>query len=346
MLGSLIVMAAHIILSPYLTRLQDLPQWGLGYLFNGLKIIVPCFYMISGFLVYQGWSHAGRSRSYIIKYATRFTLIYLLFCLAFAVEFVIPVLIRDFNLPQLMLQAKIMFMVFALNGPYIQLWFFPPLIFGVLASFFLLTRYSNRVILTVLTASFLSGQLAFGTLRALLDKIFGGVPLLETRWGSYAELFIARDLGYGLTFVLLGALLAKHEEAFTGIRLRNLLIPSAALFMLESALLVIFIPWRADYSLSLGMLPLSAVLFYGVLRIRNRGGLQARHSFINLFSMVIFLAHIPLIKLNGWMLSGLHLSATADLTALGYFVITFAECLLTAYLIYAIYNLKSSLYSL
>src|SRR5690606_36736028 len=83
------------------------------------QIVVPCFYAIAGFLAYMGWSNAVNPRAYVKRYVLRITVIYCLFCLLFVVIYVTPALIADgLTTANLLLQSRILFMMFILNGPF------------------------------------------------------------------------------------------------------------------------------------------------------------------------------------------------------------------------------------
>ncbi|BCG57408.1 acyltransferase family protein [Paenibacillus sp. URB8-2] len=293
--GSLIVLIAHVMLFRYF---GEMPNGQMNYIFNAMKVIVPCFYMISGFLAYRGWSGAENPAAYVRKYLTRILVVYGFFCLIFAGEFVVPALIRGgLTASNLFLQAKIMAAMFLLNGPFIQLWFIPPLMFGMLLAYFLFRRTSLRAAAVLTLLGFLLAQTLFGTLRAILDAITGGIPFLDTDYGGYLELFAERYLGYGLTFVTAGAFIAKYEERFLRLGARFFLVPAAVLTLIETLLLMLGAKWTPDYSLAFCMIPNTVLFFYGVLRIKSRS-IQAYHSTINLFSMVTFFGHIPFIQIN------------------------------------------------
>ncbi|WP_310551261.1 acyltransferase family protein [Paenibacillus glufosinatiresistens] len=323
--GSLLVLAAHIVLLQVLSTAMNGSGSQLHYLFNGLKIVVPCFYLISGFLVYRGWNRSGSPKVYVRSYLRKLLFLYLLFMAMFALQYLLPPLIHEFSLHNLLLQAKMLAVAFVLNGPYVQLWFIPPLLFGTAAAFWLMRRQSGKAIAACIAASFLAGQLVQGSLRALLESVWGPFSFLETGIGPYAVLMIARYLGYGLTFTGLGALLAKHEAKFTGRRGSGLLYTALGSFFIEIVLLGVLIPWKESYALSISMLPMSVLLFYGVLRIRS-SRLENCHRALNLGTMVIFFGHIPLMQLNVWM-TGDTASQVGIGSSAGYYVLTLLECI-------------------
>jgi len=321
--GSLTVLVAHVMLFRYL---DHLPHTQMNYIFNALKVVVPCFYMISGFLIYKGWSNAADSYKYIKKYSIRIGWVYVFFNLFFWMEFIVPALIsKGLGPANLILQLKITGVAFFLNGPFIQLWFIPPLLFGVWISYLLCTRFSTRAGIVFILLVFLAGQLLVGTLRIGLDSITGGLPFLNSIYGNYLELFTERYLGYGITFVFAGVFIGKHEEKFLRIRASALLGLAVIVSVMETLLLFFFTKWNSDYSLALSMISSTTLLFYGVLRIQSVT-IQKYHPFINLFSMVTFFGHIPLMKLN-LLIGGTGFMNVGIAQGLTYVLVTLVECL-------------------
>ncbi|KGE19348.1 acyltransferase family protein [Paenibacillus wynnii] len=340
--GSLTVLVAHVILFRYL---DHLPHTQMNFIFNASKVIVPCFYMISGFLVYKGWSNAADSRLYIRRYLMSLGWVYVFFNLFFWLEFIVPAVTSGGLSPgNLFLQLKIAGIAFFLNGPFIQLWFIPPLLFGVWMSYLLYTRMSLRSVVTLTLLVYLIAQLLVGTLRIGLDSIAGGLSFLDSSYGNYLELFAERYLGYGLTFVSAGVLMGRYEEKFLQVRAIPLSILAASLLVVETLLLFFFADWNSDYSLSLSMISSTILLFYGILRIKMVT-IQKYHPFINGFSKVIFFGHIPLMKLNVLLGVG-DLMGVGIVQGLVYLLVTLLECLALTYLFEFIYKSPNSVYSL
>ncbi|MDG0791796.1 hypothetical protein OMP38_13695 [Cohnella ginsengisoli] len=89
--------------------MQEVPEQQYQFALLALRVIVPCFYVVSGFLVYQGWSHAAAPGAYVRKYVTRIAIIYAFFCLLFMIRFTFPALqTGGLGLSNLFLQTKIL----------------------------------------------------------------------------------------------------------------------------------------------------------------------------------------------------------------------------------------------
>ncbi|MHA6480671.1 acyltransferase family protein [Paenibacillus sp. strain BS8-2] len=333
--GAILVLAAHALLIPSMTAMNLPPL--LSFLMLEGRIVVPCFYLVSGFLLYKGWTHADKPVAYVRKYILRITAVYAVFCLLFAFEFVVPALANGgFGISNLLLQGKIMFMAVFVNGPLIQLWFIPPLLFGAVASYWLLNRLGTRGIVVIVASSYLLIQLVSGSLLGLFG--IGGASIDSAVTASdtpleYAIMWATRYLGFGLTFVVMGAWIARYEEWFLRLDIRKLMIGAAALTVVELLLLLTFAPWTEAYKLTFSMIPNTALLFYGVLKLRS-AIITAHHRLLNLFSIVAFVAHIPLMRLNAWMLGwggSMELELWQQVLQTG---LTFVECVIVTTLLH------------
>ncbi|MBD2872758.1 acyltransferase family protein [Paenibacillus arenilitoris] len=328
--GSLLVLFAHLFLIRYMAQMpaQSLVQ----FVSLATRIVVPCFYVVAGFLAYKGWSRAASPKGYVVKYAARIGIVYAFFCLLFIAESIVPKLISDgLTAGNLFLQAKVLFMTFFLNGPFIQFWFIPPLVFGVTAAYLLLRRQRDRLAMYLTLAFFAAVQFVSGSFQTAGGEAFGAFAFLQPDHAEYLVAFATRYFGFGFTFVVAGALLAKYEERFLSVKIKPLLLASIALTVLETAALFRYTEWTTDYKLTIGALPNTVLLFYGILRIRSRAA-GAYHRQISLFSAVTFFTHILLMKLNlymlGWSVDSMHV--WQDLV---YLMLTLLECIAITVLI-------------
>lgn len=336
--GAILVLVAHSLLIPSMTAMELPPL--VSFLMLEGRIIVPCFYLVSGFLLYKGWTRADNPAAYVRRYILRIAAVYAVFCLIFAFEFIVPAITSGgWGPSNLVLQSKIMVMAVFVNGPLIQLWFIPPLLFGAVASYWLLKRLSLRALMILIVSAYVGIQLVSGSFLGILGfgggvddagvGVGGAGAVMDSAADSplgYALLWATRYIGFGLTFVAMGALIAKYEERFLGLKIRNALLVAAALTIVETALLASFAPWSDAYKLTFSMLLNTALLFYGVLRIRS-SVIAVHHRLLNLFSIVAFVGHIPFMRINVWLIGwGGTLELTLWQQALQT-LLTFAECL-------------------
>ncbi|OMF20420.1 hypothetical protein BK133_29250 [Paenibacillus sp. FSL H8-0548] len=321
--GSLLVLIAHIMLLRYL---EFVPGQKL-FQFTALatRVVVPCFYVIAGFLAYKGWTHAASPRKYIGRYFKRILIIYCFFCCIFVAEHIVPKLISEgLSAGNLFVQAKILFMAFFLNGPFIQFWFIPPLIFGLLSAYWLLQKGQARLTAIMAIIGFAGIQFVSGSLMTLPGITKLSFPFLSPVYLEYLSLFATRYIGFGFTFVIAGVLLAKHEEQWMQINIKPILIFSIALTMVETMLLLALSEWTRDYKLTFSVLPNTVLIFYGIIRMKG-AAVQKYHKQISLFSIVTFFGHVLFMYINyvllGW--DSASMTVTQDVVLL---LVTFLEC--------------------
>jgi hypothetical protein len=327
--GSVLVLLDHGLFYFYIV---EMPNQQMRFVINILSVIVPCFYMIAGFLAYKGWSNAKSSRLYVRKYLTWILVVYGFFCLMFIVENILPELInKGLTFNNLFFQAKILLMTIILNGPYMQFWFIPPLIFGILVSYWFYEKGLLRLGVILALGGFLLSQFTSGTLRGVFDLLISGLTFLNPRYVEYIATFIKGYLGNGFIFVLVGVILAKYEERFFQIKVRTILIPAIILTSLETVFLFRFVEWSLEYALVFCVLPNTILLFYGVLHIKSQV-VQAFHKVINLFSIIIYFCHILFMKLNLFILNWSPTSMN-NFQFFIYLFLTLVECAALTYLL-------------
>ncbi|MFB9326683.1 hypothetical protein ACFFSY_12230 [Paenibacillus aurantiacus] len=321
--GCLLVLFSHVLLIRYADAAANQQ---LRFVALPFSVIVPCFYMVAGFLAYKGWLKAASPIRYVSRYVVRIGLLYAAFCAMFAAEHILPALMGGgLSTANLILQAKIMLAAVFLNGPSVQLWFIPPLLFSVPAACWLMERRRIRLAILLASAGFAAALLAAGSLRPLLLAIAGEQVWPYGSLGAYGELLIYRYFGFGFFFVLAGMLAAKYEETFYRMRLLPLLAAAIVLTAAESMLLLGLADYSHEYRLTLSVIPNTLLLFYGLLHAKSRS-VQAWHPWINLFSIVTFVGHILFMRLNllvtGWDLG--HMNGLQDAI---FVLLALAECL-------------------
>ncbi|MGO4549324.1 acyltransferase family protein [Paenibacillus sp. 2TAB23] len=321
--GSLLVLVAHLMLIRYMALLPG--QAIIQFTSLATRIVVPCFYVVAGFLAYKSWTHADSPRSYMLKYFKRIGIIYALFCCLFIAGSIFPKLVSDgLGTGNLMIQAKVLFMAIFLNGPFIQFWFIPPLVFGLLAAFVLFQKQYFRLAAGLALLGFVSMQFVSGSLKTVLGITAESYSSIDPIYIGYLYLFVTRYIGFGLTFVIIGALIAKYEEGFLKLNMKRMVTFAIVLTIVETALLLIFSEWTTDYKLAFSMLPNTLIIFYGLLRIQSKTVHQYNKA-ISLFSMVVFFGHILFMQVNmklfGWSVDGMGMLQDFMLLLL-----TFGEC--------------------
>jgi hypothetical protein len=299
--GSLLVLVAHIMLLRYMTLLPG--QALVQFASLATRVVVPCFYVIAGFLAYKSWSHAASSRSYIQKYLKRLLIIYCFFCCIFVAEHIVPKLISDgLSAGNLFVQAKILVIAVFLNGPFIQFWFIPPLIFGLLAAYWLFEKQHARLAVILALTAFVAIQFVSGSLMKVFGVTAASFPFIDPDYMGYLNVFATRYIGFGYTFVVAGVFLAKYEAQFVQIRVKPVLIFAIFITLIETSLLLQLSEWTTDYKFAFSMLPNTLLIFYGILRMKSPA-VQTYHKRINLFSIVTFFGHVLFMRINLLLMS-------------------------------------------
>lgn len=329
--GCLVVLLAHTMLIRYM---NDFSNQQFKFLTPILGTVVPCFYVISGFLAYNGWKRAADARKYVKKYISRLSLLYGLFCMLFVVEHIIPELILNgLTLSNIALQARILIIAVVLNGPLVQLWFIPPLLFSMAVCYWLVYEMrALRLAVILAIAGFLLTLFVCGSFIPITNAIFDGFTSNDSSVFSYVKLFIYRYLGFGLTFVLAGIWIAKYEEKFYQWRAWPFIIGTVVLTTAELLILLNYAEWSNDYKLALSILPSTLLLFYGILHIKWKA-VQTYHAFINLFSIVTFVGHIPFMRVN-LLLFDWDIASMSVYQDIIYLTLSLLECLALTVILY------------
>lgn len=328
--GCLIVLVFHLMLYRYIGAVSDQQ---FRFLTLPLGIIVPCFYVVAGFLAYKGWTNANDSGWYMRRSITRILMVYIPFCLLFFAESIVPELFRGgLALSNLALQVKILAVAVVLNGPSVQLWFIPPLLFSLFICYWIYEKQGIRLAIILALLGFLLTLIISGSLRSLLASSLAGYAQISGSIFEYIKLFIYRYFGFGFTFVSTGIIIARYEEIFYRAKVWPLVTATLVLSTLEFLYLYHFTKWSTEYKITISTLPNTILLFYWLIHVKSKT-IKTYHRFINLFSVVTFFGHILLMRVNlflfGWDVNDMN-----GLQDLKYVTLTFMECLIVSLFLY------------
>ncbi|MDI4643984.1 acyltransferase family protein [Cohnella hashimotonis] len=292
-LGCILVVFSHELFLPIMSTMDNRQLSFAGLSFG---TVVPGFYLIAGFLAYQGWMHAADAGAYVRKYVSRIAIVYGLLCLLNTGRQIAGAILHgDTSASGLLALGKRVALRIFVEGAYQQLWFIPPLIFGILVSYALVSGGRERQLIGLAALALAAAQCLAGTpsgpVRSAWPELFGseGARMAAKALVNYG--------GFGLVFVGAGVLLARHEEAFKRLPVRPLLALTGLLAAAETAFLWRTADWSDDYRLAFSTLPASVLMFYGIVRIRW-DAVRRHHRLLNRFSLVTFFGHTLLIKLD------------------------------------------------
>ncbi|SFB09774.1 Acyltransferase family protein [Cohnella sp. OV330] len=298
-LGCILVVFSHELFLPLMSTLDNRQLSFAGLSFG---TVVPGFYLIAGFLAYQGWTRAAHAGIYVKRYVSRIAIVYGLLCLLNTGRQIAGAILHgDTSASGLLALGKRVALRIFVEGAYQQLWFIPPLIFGMLVSYALVSAGRERQLIGYAALSLAAAECLAGTPSGLVRAAWPDL------FGSESAHMAAKALvnygGFGLVFVGAGVLLARREEAFKRLPVRPLLALTGLLAAAETAFLWETADWSDDYRLAFSTLPASILMFYGIARIRW-DAVRRHHRLLNRFSLVTFFGHTLLIKLDllvfGW----------------------------------------------
>jgi hypothetical protein len=322
LIGAILVLSGHV----------RIPQFykELAFHVTGLEqfffMIVPCFYIVAGFLAYNGWSHAKNPDQYIKRYLGWITglyvAIFLLKLVATLVQASLKTGLTAHVLGRLFIKSLYGLLVI---GPMMSFWFIPPLIFGITFSYLFNGKGKLLYAGIIAVICFLAAQAIGGTLRAMIDLSFGDIQLFHIKHIQLYQNALVKYAGKGFPFVLMGIVLAKYQDWFLNINSRKLTLTVVGFTLTEGLFLNYFVGGRFPYDVVLSIVPLSIWMFYGLLKVKN-DKLKTYHKQINLLSIVIYFAHFIFININLYLL-GWNLRAISPMQYVICTLLTLAECL-------------------
>jgi len=328
LIGSLLVVLTHIKLPLIYAQLNK----NIAGLHNFVAVIVPCFYVVSGFLAYQGWFNSKNRHLYIRRYLMWIFSVYIIFFLFYIIEHTLPLFWHYGFIPHFLFdQFKDLLEKFFIKGPNPALWFVPPLFFGVIVSYYFITRKKIRLVIVLASSGFIFAQFLSGTLRVLLESFISSTANILN---IHIIRLSVQYLGFGLPFVLTGVLLGKYETAFLQTKANLLWSITLASVLIEGIYLHYFVVGTYHYQLIFSMIPIAILTFYNILNIKA-DGIRQYHKFLNAYTIIIYFCHFYLISINLQIL-GLKLPDVTTQQSGLCLLLTFMECLVLTALVFYI----------
>ncbi len=197
LLAAILVVSIHI--SPFTNFSLLFDFWFTRVL---ARVAVPLFLMITGYFTL---SKALEDRNHLVRYTKKIFLIYLL-CMF--IYFPLNIYQESFKGLGILAILKMIF----IDGTYYHLWYFPALIMGLWASYFLLKHLNKKLALSIICFLFLIGLLG--------DSYYGlttQVPLLKSIYEKIFSLFnyTRNGLFYTPVFLSIGCQLKSKKENLT-----------------------------------------------------------------------------------------------------------------------------------
>jgi hypothetical protein len=294
LIGALLVLMGHV----HIPELYK--EYGrVAGLQQASAFVVPCFYMISGFLACKGWRKAARPQAYIRHYLGWLAGIYAVLC---AVAQLTGTGLQAQYAPGAWHNAVLpLARLYGLFPPYPALWFVPPLLVGVAFCYYFQRRGQLRWALALTVAGFVGAQLLSGTLRAGLEASVGTLSFYNWRYAELLTLAAVNYLGFACPFILAGVLIACHEAAFAAWPAKWLATAALGSMALEFLVLHWLVRGPYTYNLILSIVPLGIWLFYGLLRIKSKV-INRYQAPIGRFSGLMYFLHMPMLVANAMLM--------------------------------------------
>ena len=316
--GAVLVVMSHIREFP----LQDALDAQLPYFSALCAVVVPCFYVMAGFLACKGWSRAPQPKSYVRHYVLWLAGVYLLFFLLLVggdFLFYCSTGVYPRN-PKYYLE------LFFIMGPFPQFWFLPPLLAAVVLGFWADKHGVLRSAAVLAACGYLGAATVVGPLRVGTDFLLGDLPLYHDRHFLWVETIVGNYLGNGIPYVLAGVCVARWEATFLRLSKGRFLLLTLLASVLEITALQRLYPEGYTRTMLFSQVPLTLLLFYGLLKVKS-GWVQQYHGYLRQLSLFLFFAHWPLMLLNAGAMGTSYSAFSAKQVALC-MVLTFGEILL------------------
>ncbi|GAB3242524.1 hypothetical protein GCM10027346_38820 [Hymenobacter seoulensis] len=317
--GAVMVVLTHIKEFPLNDELNSyIPGFSLL-----CAIVVPAFYVMAGFLACNGWMMAPDPGRYIRSYVGWISRVYGLFCLL--LFFTDPLsVVRSGTFAHRSLKYYVE--PFLVLGPYVQLWFIPPMLVAMVLGYWAERRGQLALLGGFTLLGYLVAASILGPLHGLSQHVLGTASWDTYRHWGLLKALIQNHLINGLPYVFAGICIAKWETGFVQLNKWRLLVPTLLWSALELVLIRRQYPTGYPFSMLFAHLPLTLVLFYGLLQV-NSPWVKPYHKYLRRLSMFLFFVHWPLIVFNRWLLGSTEpvISPTHTALCIG---LTFAQILL------------------
>lgn len=273
----------HIFLS------QTLKQWFPMEKFRVMfGLVVPVFFLISGYLLFHSVTRKKNPYRYIKNYLLKYGSIWLALHFLRYLSHYIAVyketgifMYKDFAFVMLTLPVR--------ENMLLQLWFIPPLLFGVLVNGILFLKKKEETLGTAVVSVSVIGIL-LATYGDYFCQLIGICSPGAEGWGKAVFVLITQLL-QGNLFVFIGMMLAKNKEKFLQWNYKKRILP-VLIFTAAEMLFVYFkIQNPLDNAITISSLFWSVLLLYGMLKIKGQF-LQRHHAAIAIYSGLTYFLHI------------------------------------------------------
>lgn len=293
---ALIVVVTHVIQGYYGT--DSVPYFISVHWLS--KFVIPCFFMMSGYLLFRSMELTQINMRAIIKYTSKIFKLYIIWSVIY-----LPINIYGWLTNELSFTADMIVYIrnFLFASNIEHLWYLPALIIAVLiVAVALKSKMKLKVLLAISFPLYLLGIIGDNNLVKQIIPIAGDV------FDAYSSVFVTTRNGlfYGVFFTALGVYCAKTKARTSKVWLIVVFLGSFAAMLGEGFLLR-----------SVNMLVFTVPASYALFRLVETAALKGKPEFyetLRSYSSLIYYSHMVFViavllalQLSGILINGVYL---------------------------------------
>ncbi len=281
--GSIMIAFFHIVLSK---RIQLIIAPKYQQLFDN---VVPAFFLMAGFLMYQSITRRKTPYTYLKKYVCKYLSFYYLVNLVF---FIVLYTLVYFRTGIFMYKDFIYaYATLPLYNHYLyELWFIWPLLIGITISVWIFTNgWETKCIIPFFILYAIASIFIMYNAKLPLPESVRN--FLETSQGKMVYKNINTFVGKGIPFTFAGMWISKYKERFFAIKWSKILTVTSICILVEYSALFLLNPDAQILNESISYFLVCLIVFRFILSIKGNA-LQPFHREVTVFSVITYFFHI------------------------------------------------------
>ncbi|MDF2539863.1 MAG: Acyltransferase family [Herbinix sp.] len=289
LLGSIMIMIFHLWTQRFITE-------DYNYFMNVGQSVVPTFFLISGFLLYDSLNRRSNPLAYLRKRSRNYIAAFVIMQIVVLIQVYIPILLSSGITPYLIVRyiGDVI-----LGFSFAQLWFIPPFVLGTIISGLLFIYKKERKFLYLIVITAIVAA-AFYQFHPVWQKL---LHMENNENYKYIKSLLKIPNNYitnGVFLIFTGMYLSKHKEVLKKWRIAFWLPPLIALTWLESFVYHKVFLWSPPFN---GFMMYPWALFFTVFILKIKKPNLERYGYVlNTFTILMFFLHIFQSKLIGYRL--------------------------------------------
>ncbi len=194
------------------------------------RIAVPFFFCVSGYYYVKKLKNSDDVKNILINTLKKLLVVYIIWSIIYFAKDFIIILKNNDSIYNFIIKCIKNFFIY---GSYIQLWYFPALMYSLIIITIFIKRNHVKILFIISIILYIIGCLGcswyvIGNYIPLINKLINGQQFIVIR-----RIFLT-----GLPFTVLGYFINSTEQKFNIKNRRNLLILSILLFIIENTLVI------------------------------------------------------------------------------------------------------------